>query len=321
MPQRLRIKRINTVGFVDKGDDPEAAIVFWKRRDDEIEKRIVRRGGEFCVVTEDGSKTLGCHATREAAVAQLRAVEANKRKESPMKTFLKALAEKVGISAEEADKLLAEEGAPGGGSGDGTGRPDGGHEMSKAELEKLQADVEALTERAEAAEGKVEELTAELAEATKEPEPAPEVEKQLEDLAKRATAAEEALAKMRDERERERYIAKAQELAELPGANPDDLGPILRKIDGALDEEQREKFAGMLKAANAAVHAGRVYEEFGSDTAAARSVVAKVESLADEIRKANPGMTAQIARGEVWKQHPELRRAYDAERATQTTED
>lgn len=45
-----------------------------------IAKRIVSRDGQFCVVTEDGTKTLGCHDTREGAVEQLQAVEANKGK-------------------------------------------------------------------------------------------------------------------------------------------------------------------------------------------------------------------------------------------------
>ena len=52
------------------GDDKAAARI--------VAKRIVERDGQFCVVSEDGSETLGCHDTREEAVDQLRAVEANK---------------------------------------------------------------------------------------------------------------------------------------------------------------------------------------------------------------------------------------------------
>lgn len=33
MPQRLHVRQLQTVGFVDKGDDPEAEIVFFKRAD------------------------------------------------------------------------------------------------------------------------------------------------------------------------------------------------------------------------------------------------------------------------------------------------
>jgi uracil-DNA glycosylase family 4 len=42
-----------------------------------MQKKIVQRGDEYCVVTTDGS-TLGCHPTRDEALEQLRAVEANK---------------------------------------------------------------------------------------------------------------------------------------------------------------------------------------------------------------------------------------------------
>lgn len=55
----------------DKSVDLDAGI---------IAKRIVERDDQFCVVTEDGSKTLGCHPTRAEALQQLRAVEANKHR-------------------------------------------------------------------------------------------------------------------------------------------------------------------------------------------------------------------------------------------------
>src|SRR3990167_3277005 len=74
---RLRLKRIDRVSFVDKGDNPKADVLVWKRAS--IVKRIVERDGQFCVMSEDGSKTLGCHATQDEAARQLAAVEANKR--------------------------------------------------------------------------------------------------------------------------------------------------------------------------------------------------------------------------------------------------
>jgi uncharacterized protein with PIN domain len=42
------------------------------------EKHIVRRGRQWCVVTQDYSHTLGCHGTRADALNHLRAIEANK---------------------------------------------------------------------------------------------------------------------------------------------------------------------------------------------------------------------------------------------------
>jgi hypothetical protein len=43
---------------------------------------IVQRGDQWCVTTADGSKTLGCHPSKEEALNQLRAVEANKHSNS-----------------------------------------------------------------------------------------------------------------------------------------------------------------------------------------------------------------------------------------------
>ena len=43
-----------------------------------VQYKIVKRGARYCVTTEDGSRTLGCHSTRAEALKQLRAVEANK---------------------------------------------------------------------------------------------------------------------------------------------------------------------------------------------------------------------------------------------------
>ena len=41
---------------------------------------VVRHGNKWYVKTEDGSKTLGVHPTKEQALAQLRAIEANKHR-------------------------------------------------------------------------------------------------------------------------------------------------------------------------------------------------------------------------------------------------
>lgn len=40
-------------------------------------KFIERRGNQYCVTTQSG-KTIACHTTRASALAQLRAIEANK---------------------------------------------------------------------------------------------------------------------------------------------------------------------------------------------------------------------------------------------------
>lgn len=74
---RLRVRQLNTVGFVDKGDDPKAEIVFFKRHEDDLHKRIVERGGKFILMDQAGTKILGTHNTRAEAERQLAAVDSN----------------------------------------------------------------------------------------------------------------------------------------------------------------------------------------------------------------------------------------------------
>lgn len=106
---RLRVRKIS---LVDMGAnyDPEtgegAHIVLMKRAvDEDVRKRIVRRGAQWCVVSEDGSKTLGCHDTEEAALRQLRAVEANKAAGADAAGWLRALAGRLGLPAKEITKI------------------------------------------------------------------------------------------------------------------------------------------------------------------------------------------------------------------------
>lgn len=321
MARRLRVKRINTVGFVDKGDDPEAQIVFWKRSGEDIDKRIVQRGAQWCVTTEDGSKTLGCHGTREAALRQLAAVEAVKRhKESPMKAFLKALGEAVGIPSDQADKLLADTGANDSGDEDG-GTNTGEQHMS--DLDKLQADLAAMTKRAEDAEARVAELEPEGEGDTEEilkdlPE---DVIKRFEALEQQSRAAEEKLQKAEEklqkaeqDRQNEAYVRKAAAYTHIPGVTPDDFGTLLRKMESGLDEDEREKLAEILNATNEALRTSVVYKELGGNGQDMGTVGAEVNKLAEEEMKADSSLSLQAARGLVWKKHPELRRAYDAQR-------
>ena len=72
---RLHVRRVDTIGLVDKGDNEKATVVFWKRK---VQKVIRQEDGKDCVYSEDGKK-LGEHDTMAEAQAQLRAVEASKR--------------------------------------------------------------------------------------------------------------------------------------------------------------------------------------------------------------------------------------------------
>jgi len=63
----------------DREDYPLAGTSRFMQQTVRLAKRIVRRGDKWCVTTQDGSRTLGCHDTKEDAIRQLAAVEVNKR--------------------------------------------------------------------------------------------------------------------------------------------------------------------------------------------------------------------------------------------------
>lgn len=51
---------------------------------DDLKKVLREEDGKFCIYTADGSKKIACHPTKEEAIAQLRAIEANKNREKSM---------------------------------------------------------------------------------------------------------------------------------------------------------------------------------------------------------------------------------------------
>lgn len=85
---RLHIMRLDTVGLVDKGDNPKAEVVFFKRQ--AIQKGVVQEDGKFCAYDDEGKK-LGAYDTKEEAEAALKGPPAEKggsegttKKEQPM---------------------------------------------------------------------------------------------------------------------------------------------------------------------------------------------------------------------------------------------
>jgi len=78
----LRKLRVDFASLVDRPANPGARVMLYKRADpdpDPIDKMIREEDGKYCVYSHSG-KLLGKHNTRAEALAQLRAVEANKEK-------------------------------------------------------------------------------------------------------------------------------------------------------------------------------------------------------------------------------------------------
>jgi len=280
MPQRLRVEEIMTVGFVEKGDDPEAEIVFFKRRRD------------------DQSKGSAMEKFRD---------------------FLKKLGLNAGLTEDEVEELLADE-AEGGSDTDG-GLNDNGDSHMTFDVEKLDAEARAAFDAAveaavearieEGLEGEEEEILDDL------PEP---VQKRLDDFQKaidaaekRAEAAENRANALVEQREREEYIQKAASL-DLPGAPAEDFAEILRKAQGSLTDEEREKMDEILGAASAAIREGEMLKELGSGGRGPTTVEAEAEAIAKQFMEADKALTFDLAKAKVWEQRPDLYRRYRKER-------
>lgn len=355
---RLHVKRIDTVGFVDRGDDPQAMLTFWKRAP--VEKAMKTEAGvqfpaaAYAYVPDPQTpstwklrlwETPSSKATaRQVGMAiaalgpggfrgnrvqipsgDLAGVKAKVRsawksvngsdKEMPAvlkndDTVLSRVLKLLGLKDEDVDKLLAEGAGDGGDNDDGTNH-NGDGDMANDDVAKLKADLEAAEKRAQEAE-------AALADAAGGDDLAKRLdalEKKAKDSEERAEAAEKKLQDEVDRREREQFIGKARSFAALPGMNADDFGPILRKIDKALDEDERTKFDTLLKAADAAIKEGALLKEVGSGDRPGASVEAQVEELAKELQAKEPGLSKQAARGKIWKQRPDLAAAYEKERS------
>ncbi len=146
------------------------------------------------------------------------------------------------------------------------------------------------------------------------------MEKRLDDFRKeldaansRAQQAEEEVKKMLDQRENERYIAKTRSLV-LPGVNPDDFAPILRKMESSLDESEVAKLDAVLKGASELITNSALLNEVGFAGRPETSVDAEVEDLAKKFMQEDPALDAASARAKVWLTRNDLYRKYREEK-------
>lgn len=146
---------------------------------------------------------------------------------------------------------------------------------------------------------------------------------ELEKAAAKAQESEARLATIQAETERKESIQKAAEFRDLPGANPDDLGPVLLKIKKALDPAEYEKLTSILKASATIVRRSALFTEIGSDVAGANTARAELDKKVDDLRKSNPKLTVEAARAQVYKSDKALMdrvQAEDAERRQRARE-
>lgn len=130
-----------------------------------------------------------------------------------------------------------------------------------------------------------------------------------DELSVRLEKAEQTVASMVHQRERETYIKKAAEIADaLPGASADDLGAILLKASKSLTTAEQAKLEAVLKQSNLLIKKSAVFAEFGSALSDGEGgdPYAQLRGEADALRKADPALTPEGARAKVLKTHPDL---------------
>lgn len=141
-----------------------------------------------------------------------------------------------------------------------------------------------------------------------------ELQKRLEEAEKRAREAEEIAKQERERRLNAEYVQKAKSFEHLPGWQPEEFGPILRKIHEAVGDETYAKLEQVLRGADEAIAKGQLFAELGKGESDDGDVAARIEAAAKELQKNNPALTHAAAVAKVLEQNPELARAYYQDR-------
>lgn len=127
------------------------------------------------------------------------------------------------------------------------------------------------------------------------------IEKQEADLKEASDIAKAE----RDARLNREFISKAEAMPMLQDGDKAEFAGLLRRMSDALGAEDAGKVEKMLTAANEQIAKGNLFSEFG--TGGGETTVSKsVTTAAQEIMKANPGMTLEQAQSEVYATNPDL---------------
>lgn len=147
------------------------------------------------------------------------------------------------------------------------------------------------------------------------PEPVKKAVKGLEQRLKKAeegwSESEAHLTKIRDAQRRAVYIEKASVFKDLPGANPDDMAPILE----SLSEEHQATLTKVLMGSVEAIKLTKMFKEVGSGEVVEGSAQAELESRVSELRKADSKLTEAGAADRILEEDADLgRRINDEDR-------
>lgn len=273
--KRLRVQRIDTVGFVDKGDNPPAFLTFFKRAPEEkpvTDKSDIEEGHRVL------SQLLGWFKRAEKVAVDDKLAKRVERAGDKWAAFNDA-GEKVGeFDTEEAARAAAY------------------GKQEKREMPEQDKTPEAVTKAVEEMQKKLDDLTkrAETAEAD-------------------AKANAEKVEKLAEEKRIATYIAKAETFKSLP-IKAAEFGPLMAKLAKALTTEEFAEIERVLAAANESARVGKLTEELGSG-APEGSAAAKVQAEVAKMKQTDPSLSDELARGKVFKANPTLRRELEAEQA------
>lgn len=138
------------------------------------------------------------------------------------------------------------------------------------------------------------------------------VRKRLEESESIAKAAQAELSAMRDKAETSEAIAKARG---YKVGNAEVVGPLMLRISkGATTQADVEVLEGILKGAGEVSDQSALFRAMGSDTAPDGDPESLLKAKAEEIRKANSGMSFEQAYEKALVMNPSLYNAYISKR-------
>ena len=269
----LIIERLDTVGFVDSGSNPDADVLIWKRAPDSHEK-----GGSD--MPFDPKKDLS--ADGQTWLEELE----KKQKEALDAAVVKNAEELEALKARVAELGEGEGEGEGEGDGEGEGEGEGEEEGALAKLRKL---LRGEPEPDPVTKG----MTADQLAVHKSQEA--RIAKAEADAKAATELANTAIAKAAEER-KERQMVEFQKTAEtdlsLLQGEPDAKAVLLYAVHDKLDKETAKSVVDMLRAANSQVQkaAEQLAKEIGSagGDEDPESPWNQVLDKAKELRKAQP---------------------------------
>ena len=312
MPKRLKNLILNRVDLVDKGDNPEAHIQLFKRKEEKDEEDI---SGMQLFADAAGVEKL---FTLFKNLFQKEGVKENMP--FNIKKFLDGLDKDVKTPLEERLSKLSTERV----ETIEKNMAELEEELHSAliltyELDKQEREVEIETLKAE--EEEEEENDTDKEEDEDEDEDMDKVLKGLpksvrklvEASMKDAEAATKLVKKMEEETLIQKYITKATQYPTVV-TSPDKLGPVLKKVADISKEDCAYIEAILKTAEEMIVRNNTILKQIGSDgDQGVGTAWGEIEEKAKNMVKADPSMTQAQAIKRVMKEEPQLYKRYQQE--------